>query len=67
MHWARVIRETDNPEWTAVLHKDGGISEVSVGVTDDEVHVHLSSAQDRTIFVHGDFTHGDRRGFGNGA
>jgi hypothetical protein len=41
MHWARVIRETDNPEWTAILHADGSVSEVKVSVDHDVVHIHV--------------------------
>ena len=39
MHWLRIIRRDDNPEWTAVRHADGAVSEVKVSIEDDRVHV----------------------------
>lgn len=53
MHWARVIRETDNPEWTAVMHLNGSVSEVKVSVNNDTVHIHVDKANGKHCIVTG--------------
>jgi len=54
MHWARVIREADNPEWTVVVHKDGSLTEVKVGVMNDEVHVAITGTPQAKVYVTGE-------------
>jgi hypothetical protein len=51
MHWARVIRENDNPEWTAIMHVDGTVSEVKVTAEDDEVKISVSTAYGKRALV----------------
>jgi hypothetical protein len=51
MHWARVICEKDNPEWCAVMHADGSVTEVKVGLIGDVVHVGITPAGGKRIEV----------------
>jgi hypothetical protein len=51
MHWARVIQENDNPEWTAVMHRDGTVSEVKVTVENDEVKISVATASGKHALV----------------
>jgi hypothetical protein len=54
MHWARVIRESDNPEWTGVVHADGTFSEVKVGIFNDQVHVRIDCASGKKVCIQQD-------------
>ena len=51
MHWARVITEKDNHEWTAVMHADGSVTEVKVGIIGDVVHVGITPAGGKHVEV----------------
>jgi hypothetical protein len=51
MHWLRIIRRDDNPEWTAVRHADGAVSEVKVSIEDDRVHVTVDLAAGKRAVV----------------
>ena len=55
MHWARVVREDDNPEWVGVVHADGTLTEVKVGIFNDEIHLHVKPAPGKRIHVHDGF------------
>jgi len=52
MHWARVIREADNPEWTVVEHVDGSLTEVKVGIINDQVFIGIQSSTGQYTVVH---------------
>jgi hypothetical protein len=55
MHWSRVIREKDNPEWTGVVHADNTLSEVKVGVFADEIHIHINPGPGKRVLIHDGF------------
>jgi hypothetical protein len=52
MHWARVVREDDNPEWVGLVHADGTLSEVKTVLFNDEIHVHISGSPGKRVVLH---------------
>ena len=52
MHWARVVREDDNPEWIGLVHSDGTLSEVKASIYSDEIHVHISTPPGKRVVFH---------------